>query len=126
MSWATPFIGLPYVEGGRGPEAYDCLGLFIALQWARFGRVIPDPACSMAQAVRHAVVDAARGDWGQVALGDVREGDALLFLAAGRALNLGFALDGRDMIHTECEASCVEAWTGPARFGKLEGIYRFV
>ena len=126
MSWATPFVGLPYLEGGRGPLAYDCLGLFIALQQARFGRDIPDPSCSMAEAVRHAVVDAARNDWKRVEIGNVQEGDALLFLAAGRALHLGFALDARDMIHTEAEASCVEAWTGPARLGKLEGVYRFV
>ena len=27
MTWATKYLGLPFAEGGRGPEAFDCWGL---------------------------------------------------------------------------------------------------
>lgn len=126
MHWASEWIGLPHEKLGRGPQGFDCLGLFIALHKARFGRVIEDPLCTMQKAVRLRVADGYRDDVIEVVRPDVAEGDALLFLADGRPLHVGFALDGRDMLHTETHASCVECWTGPRWIGKLEGIYRFV
>lgn len=27
MTWAQKYIGLPFAEGGRGPQAFDCWGL---------------------------------------------------------------------------------------------------
>jgi cell wall-associated NlpC family hydrolase len=34
-------IGIPFVLGARGPEAYDCYGLLIEL-YKRLGKAIPD------------------------------------------------------------------------------------
>lgn len=36
------FIGLPYREGARGPDAYDCYGLVAAVLRAVRGDVLPD------------------------------------------------------------------------------------
>lgn len=122
--WVNDWIGLPYADLGRGPEAFDCLGLFLALQRVRFGREIPDPACSVEQAVRRGVVEARRSDVIRVA--QAQEGDALLFYAHGRPLHLGFALNNQDMLHIDSIAgSRVERWRAAAWLGKLEGIYRF-
>jgi probable lipoprotein NlpC len=126
MSWTDEWIGRPHEKLGRGPEAFDCLGLFIALHWARFGRVIRDPKCSMEEAIRNRVVTDMRADVREVTRDELQEGDALLFYAGGRALHLGFALDAQDMLHTEKDFSCIERWSGLNWLGKLEGIYRFV
>lgn len=123
-NWSDHWIGLPYEELGRGPEAFDCLGLFLALQRARFGRVIADPNCSVSEAVRRGVVDTYRRDVDRVSR--AQEGDALLFLSAGRPLHLGYALDDQDMLHIDRIAgSRIERWRGGRWLGKLEGIYRF-
>lgn len=43
-SHVTPLrdlIGLPWVAGAFGPDAYDCWGLFVAVQRDHFGRQLP-------------------------------------------------------------------------------------
>ncbi|WP_418592092.1 NlpC/P60 family protein [Ponticoccus sp. (in: a-proteobacteria)] len=123
--WTDDWIGLPYAERGRGPEAFDCLGLWLALQRARFGREIPDPACDMVGAVRLGVVDRYRTDF--ISVERAQEGDALLFTMQGRPLHLGYALSDQDMLHTlddQEHCSRIERWRGPSWGGRLEGIYR--
>ena len=124
--WTDAWVGLPYAVRGRGPTAFDCLGLFIALHLARRGVVIPDPACTMTEALQRGVVDELRPRFRRVEVAE--EGDALLFMMAGRPLHLGYALDNTDMIHTLDDAehcSRIERWNGAGWRGKLEGIYRF-
>lgn len=124
MHWANNFVGLPFAERGRGPEAFDCLGLLIEVQSRVFGRVIRDPACSFADGLRpenravleDQVIEAATP----------QEGDALLFREAGRALHVGIVVDQNLMLHSYHAAAAVERWTGPIWFPKLAGIYRFV
>lgn len=36
------YIGLPWVAGARGPDAFDCWGLLRYVQAAHFGRALPD------------------------------------------------------------------------------------
>jgi len=121
------WIGLPYAELGRGPEAYDCLGLFLAVQKALKGRVLPDPACTMAEAVRRRVVE-GQTDWRRIDRDEVSDGDALLFRMAGRPLHIAYALDGRDMLHTDSAlgASAIDRWRSVAWASKLVGAYRLV
>ena len=42
MHWATHYIGRPWHAGARGPEAFDCWGLFLAIQRGHFGRDLPE------------------------------------------------------------------------------------
>lgn len=37
-----PYIGKPFRSGGRGPEAYDCWGLVIAVYRDLYGIALPD------------------------------------------------------------------------------------
>ena len=37
MHWSERWLGKPYAVLGRGPDAFDCLGLFMAVQNAEFG-----------------------------------------------------------------------------------------
>jgi cell wall-associated NlpC family hydrolase len=36
--WTELYLGLPYEEGGQGPQAFDCWGFFRHVQRAEFGR----------------------------------------------------------------------------------------
>lgn len=41
MSWAADYIGLPWVAGAQGPDAYDCMGFFRHVQGKHFGIQVP-------------------------------------------------------------------------------------
>lgn len=123
--WTDNWIGLPYQELGRGPEQYDCLGLFVALQAVRFGRVIDDPLCTMSRAARQKTADAARKNWGRVP--EASEGAALLFRVRGMKLHVGYALDDRLMLHTSQATgeSVIEDFRALNWGQRLEGIYAY-
>jgi cell wall-associated NlpC family hydrolase len=122
--WTDDWIGIPYRELGRGPEAYDCLGLFLALQRQRHGRNLHDPLCSMSEAVRRQVAQENSDMWRKV--DTAREGDAVLIYVTGRALHVGYALDDRSMLHVETDVGAViEEFTGLGFAARLEGVYRY-
>jgi len=123
--WSDAWVGLPYAELGRGPDAYDCLGLFLALQRDRQGRCLPDPACTAAEARRRGVVEAARPQW--VRVGSAQEGDALLIRVMGRVLHVAYAVGAQEMLHTDAEAtvSTLENFTTTRWRSRVEGIYRY-
>lgn len=124
MHWATPWVGLEYEELGRGPK-YDCLGLYIKLTQVRFGVDMPDPLCTMRGAVRTALARSMAPLFRRVDI--AQEGDALLFLSAGRPLHIAYALSNIDMLHiNDTHGSLIERWNSPFWTGKLEGIYRRV
>jgi hypothetical protein len=39
--WAHRYIGRPWIAGARGPESFDCWGLFLWVQGKHFGRELP-------------------------------------------------------------------------------------
>jgi cell wall-associated NlpC family hydrolase len=123
--WTDDWIGIPYRERGRGPEEYDCLGLFLALQRVRHGRELFDPHCTMTRAARVRLADQFRPDWRHVERAE--EGAAVLFHVKGMALHVGYALDARRMLHASGEAgqSVIEDFTSTAWGTRLEGIYLY-
>ncbi|AHD12138.1 NlpC/P60 family protein [Phaeobacter gallaeciensis] len=124
--WQGNWVGLRYEKLGRGPETYDCLGLWLALQKARMARNIPDPRCTMLQAAREQTANQFRPLFTRVS--HAQEGDALMFRVRGQLLHVGYAIDTNDMLHIEEDAtgSVLECWNRSPWIGRLEGIYRFV
>lgn len=121
--WTNAWIGRPYTKLGRGPEAFDCLGLFLTLHRERFGRELPDPRCTMLQAARERTADQFRPLFERV--DTPQDGDALLFRVTGQLLHVGFAVGPQHMLHIENESgSCLERWQTTRWQGRLEGIYR--
>lgn len=123
--WTDDWIGIPWAELGRGPDDYDCLGLFLALQKVRHGRALQDPCCTATEALRRSVVDRERHRWTRVE--NPQEGDALMFRVRGHALHIAYALPGRMMLHSSAEIgeSAVECMDGALWSNRLEGIYRY-
>lgn len=121
--WSDSWVGLPYRELGRGPEAFDCLGLFLALQRVRHGRVLFDPLCSMTEAARVRLADRVRPEWRKVQVAE--EGAALLFRVRGLELHVGYALNNRQMLHAcgDVGESVIEDFQTGAMSRRLEGIY---
>ncbi|EBA18406.1 tail assembly protein, putative [Roseobacter sp. SK209-2-6] len=123
--WSDDWIGIPYQELGRGPDGYDCLGLFLALQRVRHGRDLFDPLCSMTAAARMNLADQVRPKWKRIERAE--EGAAVLFRVKGFALHVGYALDYRHMLHASGEAgqSMIEDFTSSNWGTRLEGIYAY-
>lgn len=126
MHWSDRYVGLPHVAQGRGPQAFDCLGLLIRVQADVFQRHVSDPECSLAQGLRPENRAILESQVAPVEPGAVLPGDALLFRVGGRALHVGIAINQQLMLHSYRFAATVESWVGPHWSGKLAGVYRFV
>lgn len=105
MSWASGFVGLPFVDGGRGPAAYDCWGLVRAVYAARLGVDLPSYGeISARDLVR--VARAMRGgqDDGWRAVDDPSELDVVLMRPTSGGditSHVGVFLAGGQVLHTE-------------------------
>ncbi|ETW11202.1 NLP/P60 protein [Roseivivax marinus] len=122
MSWTDAWIGLRWHDRARGPEAYDCLGLYLAVLRHRLDIDLPDPAVRRAHASR--AVAALAPSFARVDA--PLEGDALLFRERPGRLHVGYALTASDMLHVhhEGQGSCIDRYTSPRWSSRLEGIYR--
>jgi len=95
--WAASYVGLPWVNGGQGPQAFDCWGLVRHVERQHFG--IELPIISVEAADLRAVMaafdgHAERAHWRLVDF--PRDGDAVL-LGRGRkkhAVHCGVVVAG--------------------------------
>lgn len=90
MSDRLPFtlwddlLGLPFAEGARGPQAFDCVGVLFEMQ-RRLGRSIPDCASNAE------LLADARRLWTRVTA--PQPGDAVLLYSSEPAWHLGIVTD---------------------------------
>ena len=122
MHWSERWLGKPYAVLGRGPDAFDCLGLFMAVQNAEFGLsldygLVPLGPAEEDPRARHI------GAWRKV--GVARQGDAVL-IRHGRGWHVGVALDNSRMLHCTEPASVIEPYRSPKWGKRLEGVYTYV
>lgn len=87
----TAYLGKPWVANARGPDAYDCWHLAVAVSQAVFGRVLPDVAMpadpSWAWMIRAIDRHPERARWEHVPhdpMGIVKAGDGAVVLMARR------------------------------------------
>lgn len=121
MTWAEAWIGKAYAPLGRGPVAYDCLGLFIEVQARQFGRVLDYGLVRVGEdeldaCARHI------GEWRPVKVAVA--GDAVL-MRRGRGWHLGVALDDRLMLHAHEPQSVIEDFRASRWGARLDGVYRY-
>ena len=128
--WANQYIGLPWVAGARGPDAYDCWGLFLAVQRCHFAHDLPEIPVSAddLRAVLGAFRDhPERQRWQKVEC--VKAGDAVLLRQSRHPVHVGVWLDvdGGGVLHAVKDAGVVyqklpelllHGW-------RIEGFYRF-
>lgn len=123
-SWTNDWVGVPYSEVGRGPDSYDCLGLYLKLNEVRQGVIIPDPRCTIPSAIRDDVYGKSLGEYSEVS--HPEEGDAILIRSRGHPLHVGYYINPQYMIHCESGiGTTVDRWNGPVWKNRVIGIYRY-
>lgn len=115
-------IGKPFVDGARGPDAFDCWGLLQCVL-RRMGHE-PTDFPSNPALLRPALHD----EWQPLDPCEVRAGDGILL----RSLNpryewhVGMVVDLGRMLHARESANvCVERFDSPAYARRIVGFYRF-
>jgi hypothetical protein len=69
MHWATKYIGVKHLPGGRGPEYFDCWGLLWLVYANEFGIALPEYPGVTAESifyVRRLIAKSIEEDWREV------------------------------------------------------------
>jgi cell wall-associated NlpC family hydrolase len=123
------YVGLPYRDHGRGPEAFDCWGLVRLVYLEVFKIELPSfvdgylSASWDAEGVAALVVH-ERARWREVQ--DRREGDVVVIRMAARPRHVGLWLEGNRMLHTLAgHDSALESLESPKWARRIDGVYRY-
>ena len=108
--WATEFIGRPWHAGARGPDAFDCWGLFLAIQRKYFHRVLPEIPVD-ANDLRTVMMTFRDHPERQRWMSVVKpvEGDAVLLRQSRHPVHVGvwLVVDGGGVLHAVKDAGVV-------------------
>lgn len=119
----TPYVGLPYLAGGRDRGGIDCWGLVRIVYAEQLGIDLPaydTIAAGDRPRVRAATAQEAASGWAKAVV--AQPFDVLTF---DRGAHVGIALDRTRMLHAEKgRDACVERWSQPTWLGRLHGIWR--
>lgn len=97
MSWTKPYIGLPYKDGGDGPDAYDCWGLTRKVMREVFHVELPAYEYSLEGRERDAVVEQNRGGYRRVDV--AADGVLALYYLSGRRPHIGVCAGSTNVLH---------------------------
>lgn len=100
-------IGKPFIEGGRGPDAYDCVGLLKEcwFRWHKFE--LPEYPYFNEPEVRSLLID-KEIDLRWKKLPWIEPGAALLVRIAGFGAHVGFVVSETKMIHSSTAGVKIE------------------
>lgn len=96
MADISDLVGVPFVYGGRGPEAFDCYGLVMECA-RRDGVTLPDFGFASDQALVAAMMGVTMPQWEPV---EPQAGAVVLFRVGRFVCHVGYLLDAGRMIHT--------------------------
>lgn len=121
----TPFVGLPYLAGGRDRAGVDCWGLVRLVYREVLGVELlawdTVPATDR-RAVRAAAEAEAFARWSNRGEAEARPLDVVTF---DRGAHVAVVVERGTMLHTEAgRAACVERYGGPAWRSRWHGIWR--
>jgi len=108
----SQFVGLPWRDRGRGPDAYDCWGLFRLAFGAATGIDLPSHDEHYRSAADRnetaLVVAGGRGDWDEVPHAAMRELDGAVFVMTGR-FHIGLVVRRGLVLHMPFQGTSVIA-----------------
>lgn len=122
----TPWVGVPFVAGGRDRNGCDCWGL-LRLAWLE-GRGIALPSYTLEYdplegAEIERLLRGESGAWRRVETPE--PWDLVLLRKAGFACHVGLVLGSDRFLHVDSgQLSRVERWSSPRWKRRLEGFYR--
>ena len=136
--WASLYIGLPWVSGGRGPKEFDCWGLVRWVYKEHFGIDLPSypglDATDRLVSIRvfsAAIAGLEQGEahgglrWGRVGL--PQEGDGVAMGACDRIAHVGIftEVDGGLVIHAVDQGGVVAATPHEIRAKGMRNVLYF-
>lgn len=122
------WVGIPYRDKGRGPDAFDCWGGVRAVLLAAKGIVLPDYADAYTSADDHdsastAVTQGLADGW--QAVDRPQPFDLLILRIAGRPWHCGLVVARNRFLHwAPKQTSCIERMDAPMWARRIEGVYR--
>lgn len=120
-------IGKAYTDGGRGPDAFDCFGLFAEL-CRRRGLALPPEPNPLALEDKARAIQAAigRGDW--LRMDAPEPGCAVVFrVIPPFVTHIGMVLDGGRFIHIRKGANVAIERLADLRWAqRIAGYYHHV
>ncbi|MFG1247609.1 NlpC/P60 family protein [Xanthobacter flavus] len=106
--WANPYVGIPFLAGGRDCAGCDCWGLVRLVYSEVLGIDLPTygeiSAGDLARVTRTIRDDSAVAPWLPIE-GEARAFDVLVM--AGRPLHVGVMIDARHVLHVEAATAAV-------------------
>lgn len=118
----SDLIGKPFVDGARGPEAFDCWGVLQAIVRRMGGNPTDFP--SDPALLQQAISD----EWQPLERHEIQPGDAILLRSPDPAYvwHVAVVLDGSKMLHTRAGVGvCTERFDYPLHARRIAGFYRF-
>lgn len=127
--WASGYIGVPFVPGGRDRSGCDCWGLVVLVYRERWRIRLPawaadyDPHDRAAAAA--AFAQAAARDWRRIDPSSAREGDVALLRVGGAACHVGVIAGWPWLLHVERGTdSGVDRLDGVRWARRLDSVWR--
>ena len=97
MTWSDAYIGLPFEDGGNGPERYDCWGLTRKVMREVFDTELLDHQYSLEGRERDAVVEDNRLLYHRV--NEAADGVLVLYYLSGRRPHIGVCVGNTHVLH---------------------------
>jgi len=133
MSWSADYIGIPFRTRGRDRAGLDCYGLVRLVFAERLGIELPaflDEYESLDhEELPHVAraIEANRGDWVEIPLGQEREFDVPLLRFSGLPIHVGVITKPGQMLHVMRGINAAHSdYLTPLMKPKLIGIFRHV
>jgi cell wall-associated NlpC family hydrolase len=132
-SWASDYIGTPFLDGGRTRDGLDCWGLVRLVYLEQLGIALPGFAeikAGDAKRVARAIADAIDTDeWISVLPGGARDFDVVVMRGnEGRSAmsrHVGVVAPNGRLLHIEDHVDAVcPALSSPTVSFRITGIYR--
>lgn len=119
--WARPLIGLPYVPGARGPDAFDCIGL--VRYCFEHHRGIELPAYALGESTPRELLRFVKATgWRRTQLAEAKDWDIMTMdNFAGRHIGVVVeSSEGLGLLHAEGNAS-----SGSVRWQPLNTLFAY-
>lgn len=131
MHWSADYIGLPWLARGADRDGLDCWGLCRVVYRERLGIELESYSDGYVTAFERAEIAALiagardRAPWREIALGQEREFDIVLFRCAGLATHVGIVTAPGQMLHvTAGRESMIERYRDGKWLPRLIGFQR--
>lgn len=125
----SEFVGLPWADKGRGPQGYDCWGLFALVYRKRLAIELPSFSGAYVTAADRdaaaALIAGHQSPWREIAADAVRPLDGVVMLQGGAPCHVGLVAAPGLVLHMVPEGdSVIEPYTTGKLRRRIDGFFR--